>query len=58
MGHAKGRVYGVYLAQIVLHEELRLVHKDIDIPVLSVNARLKAKTIQALIRKVKALNAK
>ena len=58
IGHAKGRVYGVYLAQTVLHEELRLVHKDLDIPVLSVNARLKAKTIQALIRKVKALNAK
>ena len=58
IGHAKGRVYGVNLAQTVLHEELRLVHKDLDIPVLSVNARLKAKTIQTCIRKVKALNAK
>jgi hypothetical protein len=59
IGHAKGRNYGVYLALAVLHEELTQVHKDLDVPVLAVNARLKAKTIQALIRKVAALkNAK
>jgi hypothetical protein len=46
----------VYLALAVLHEELKAVHKDLDVPVLAVNARLKAKTIQALIRKVAALN--
>ena len=58
VGHLKGRVYGVNLALMVLHEELRLVHKDLDVPVLSVNARLKAKQIQALIRKVKNIDAK
>jgi len=55
-GHRKGRTYGVNLALAVLHEELRLIHKDLDVPVLAVNARLKAKQIQACIRKVKALN--
>jgi hypothetical protein len=55
-GHRKGRTYGVNLALAVLHEELRLVLKDLDVPVLAVNARLKAKYIQACIRKVKALN--
>jgi hypothetical protein len=58
IGHAKGRNYGVHLASAVLHEELKAVHKDLDIPVLAVNARLKAKTIKVLIRKVEALNAK
>ena len=56
IAHAKGRTYGVNLALAVLHEELRLVHKDLDVPVLAVNARLKAKQIQVCIRKVKALN--
>ena len=56
IGHAKGRNYGVYLASTVLHEELKAVHKDLDVPVLAVNARHKAKTIQVLIRKVSALN--
>jgi len=56
IGHAKGRNYGVYLALAVLHEELKAVHKDLDVPVLAVNARLKAKQIQVCIRKGKALN--
>ena len=56
IGHRKGRVYGVNMARTILHEELTQVHKDLDVPVLAVNARLKAKTIQALIRKVAALN--
>jgi hypothetical protein len=56
LGHAKGRNYGVYLAVTVLHEEMKQVHKDTEVPSLTVNARSKAKYLQTLIRKVKALN--
>jgi hypothetical protein len=58
IGHRKGRNYGVNLALMVLHEELRATHKNLDVPLLSVDARIKAKHIQTLIRKVKTLNAK
>lgn len=51
-----GQRYGVNLALMVLHEEMRAVHKDTEIASLSVNARLKAKYLQTLIRKVKDLN--
>lgn len=56
MGHAKGRTYGVNLALMVLHEEMKRLHKNLDTPVLRVRAKEEAKYLQTLIRKVKALN--
>ena len=58
IGHAKGRTYGVYLAVAVLDEELKNLYKDEQIRDLAVNARMKAKHTQHLIRKVRELNAK
>ena len=58
LGHAKGRKYGVYLAETVLHLELKELYKDEQIKDLAVNARMKAKHTQRLIRKVRELNAK
>jgi fibrillarin-like rRNA methylase len=51
-----GKTYGVNLALYVLHEEMKQVHKDTEVAPLAVNARLRAKYLQTLIRKVKALN--
>jgi hypothetical protein len=51
-----GQRYGLNLALMVLHEEMRAVHKDTEIVSLAVNARVKAKYLQTLIRKVKAIN--
>lgn len=51
-----GKTYGVNLALFVLHEEMKKVHKDTEVASLAVNARIKAKYLQTLIRKVKALN--
>jgi hypothetical protein len=51
-----GQRYGVALALRVLHEEMKQVHKDTEVASLAVNARMKAKYLQTLIRKVKALN--
>jgi hypothetical protein len=51
-----GRTYGVNLALVVLHEEMKQVHKDTEIKSLAVDARLRAKYLQTLIRKVKRLN--
>jgi hypothetical protein len=58
LGHAKGRTYGVYLAVVVLDEELKHIYKDEQIPDLAVNARMRAKHTAHLIRKVRELNAK
>jgi hypothetical protein len=58
LGHAKGRTYGVYLAETVLHLELKELYKDEKIKDLAVNARMKAKHTAHLIRKVRELNAK
>jgi len=58
LGHAKGRTYGVYLAVVVLDEELKHLYKDEQIKDLAVNARMKMKHTAHLIRKVKELNAK
>lgn len=51
-----GKTYGVNLALMVLHEEMKQVHKDTEVASLAVNARIRAKYLQTLIRKVKALN--
>lgn len=51
-----GKTYGVNLALYVLHTEMKQVHKDTEVASLAVNARLKAKYLQTLIRKVKDLN--
>ena len=51
-----GKTYGINLALFVLHEEMKQVHKDTEVASLAVNARMKAKYLQTLIRKVKALN--
>lgn len=53
-----GKTYGINLALFVLNEEMKQVHKDTKVASLAVNARLKAKYLQTLIRKVKALNVK
>jgi len=50
-----GKTYGINLALFVLHEEMKQVHKDTEVASLAVNARMKAKYLQTLIRKVKAL---
>jgi len=51
-----GKTYGINLALFVLHEEMKQVHKDTEVASLAVNAKMKAKYLQTLIRKVKALN--
>jgi hypothetical protein len=51
-----GKTYGINLALFVLHEEMKQVHKDTEVASLAVNARMRAKYLQTLIRKVKALN--
>jgi hypothetical protein len=56
IGHAKGRSYGIDLALAVLQEQMKITHKEVDIPVLAVNARIRAKDLQVLIRKVKELH--
>mgnify|MGYP001365173560 CR=1 FL=1 len=55
IGHAKGRTYGVNLALLVLHDEMKRIHKDLDTPLLRVKAKEEAKYLQTLIRKVKKL---
>lgn len=58
LGHAKGRNYGVELALFVLHDEMKRLHKETDVPLLRVKAKEQAKYLQTLIRLVRNLNAK
>lgn len=50
-----GRTYGVNLALLVLHDEMKRIHKDLDTPLLRVKAKEEAKFLQTLIRKVRKL---
>lgn len=51
-----GRNYGVNLALLVLNDEMKRIHKDLDTPLLRVKAKEEAKYLQTLIRKVKKLH--
>ena len=51
-----GRNYGVKLALLVLNDEMKRIHKDLDTPLLRVKAKEEAKYLQTLIRKVKKLH--
>lgn len=43
------------MALFVLNEEMKRVHKNLDIPLLRVEAKQQAKYLQTLIRRVKKL---
>lgn len=50
-----GQKYGVNMALFVLHEEMKRLHKESDIPLVRMQAKEQAKYLQTLIRKVKKL---
>lgn len=51
-----GRRYGVNQALLVLHDEMKRLHKEADVPLQRVQAKEQAKYLQTLIRKVRTLN--
>jgi hypothetical protein len=53
-----GRRYGVNQALLVLHAEMKRLHKESEIPVARVKAKEQAKYLATLIRMVRELNAK
>lgn len=54
----RGQFYGVELALMVLHDEMKRLHKEADVPLLRVKAKEQAKYLQTLIRLVRNLNVK
>ena len=51
-----GKTYGINMALLVLNNEMKRIHKDLDTPLLRVKAKEEAKYLQTLIRKVKKLH--
>lgn len=50
-----GKTYGINLALLVLNDEMKRIHKNLDTPLLRVEAKQQAKYLQTLIRRVKNL---